>query len=124
MFTPSTTFSPAAEPAPLSSNPFEAARLTLIKRLLTMTAPKAYPAFPKPIHHQTVACHIREAAAIFDEWLSAIGRQVAFNANGEVDRSVFTDAFTAAIDGNATYECDRIAENMVEERHPLLAGGR
>lgn len=99
-----------------SKNPFETARLSLIKRLLAMKAPKAYPLSPSPFDHEGVAAHLREAAAIFDEWLAAIGFQVADNAVCDIDMRVFEGAFTGGIDGNATFECMRAAETLLEER--------
>jgi hypothetical protein len=88
------------------SNPFETARLALIKRLLEMKAPKDYPIYPRNGDHQTIADHIRDAANIFDEWLYAIGREVADNSTNSVDMRLFTAAFLGAVDGNATYETE------------------
>jgi hypothetical protein len=110
------TLSPTLPTVPAQSNPFEAMRLALIKRLLELKAPKAYPSFPSPGHHEGVAQHIRDAALIFDEWLAAVGFQVSDNATCNIDMRVFEDTFTAAIEGNATFEVDRAAESLLEGR--------
>jgi hypothetical protein len=98
------------------SNPFETARLALIKRLLEMKAPKAFVSFPQPGDFQVIADHVRDASAIFDEWIASIGFQVADNAPNDVDMRVFEDTFTAAIEGNATHEIEQVAELMIENR--------
>lgn len=102
---------------PRPQNPFESARLKLIQALLSMKAPKPISTFPIPCEFNSVADHLREAATIFDEWLGAIGHQVADNASHNVDMRVFEGAFTGAIDGNATYEIENVAERMMEDRH-------
>jgi hypothetical protein len=104
------------EPSPLSKNPFEAARLTLIKRLLQLRAPKAYPCAPSPSDHETVADHIREVAEICDEWLAAIGAEVRDNAVTYISAGLFSGSFTGAIDGNETFACTEQAEALIEYR--------
>ena len=99
---------------PRPSNPFETARLALIKRLLEMKALVAMPSFPTPGHHLSVAEHIRAAAAIFDEWLAAVGHEVRDNATVTIDADVFEGAFAGAVDGNATYMCETAASALFE----------
>lgn len=109
------TLVPAAE-TPLSKNPFEAARLTLVKRLLQMQAPKAYPCSPSPTDHRNVAAHIKEAAEIFDEWLAAIGAEVRDNTTIMVSAGLFAGSFVAAVDGNETWACEESATALIEYR--------
>lgn len=116
MLNPAPTLSPASEPSPLSQNPFEAARLTLIKRLLQLRAPKAYPCSPAPSDHENVAEHLRETAQIFDEWLAAIGAEVRDNAVTYVSAGLFSGSFVGAIDGNETYACEEAATALREYR--------
>lgn len=101
-------------------NPFEAARLKLIAALLAMKAPSAYPAFPYPSDHESVAEHIREAASIFDEWLAAVGAQVRDNASEHISSDLFSGSFTAAIDGNETYACEMAGVSVREERRSSM----
>jgi hypothetical protein len=86
-----------------SKNPFETARRKLIAGLLKIKAPASYPAFPTPSDHEAVAAHIREAAAIFDEWLAAIGSEVRDNAASPIDANLFAGSFLGAVDGNETW---------------------
>jgi hypothetical protein len=94
------------------SSPFETARLALIKRLLEMKAPRSFVAFPHPTDFEVVADHIREAAAIFDEWLAAIGAEVRDNTNCHVSTDLFAGSFSAAIDGNETWACEESALSL------------
>jgi hypothetical protein len=96
------------------SNPFETARLKLVRRLLEMRAPSAYPSFPSPADHEGIAAHIREAAQIFDEWLAAIGSEVRDNAVTAIDRHLFSGSFIGAVDGNETGACEEQAESLRE----------
>lgn len=104
---------------PRSSNPFEAARLQLIKQLLGIKAPGAYPNYPTPGHHEGVASHLRQAAEIFDEWLAAIGAEVRDNATTTVSAGLFAGSFTAAIDGNETWACESEAQSLVDDRRAM-----
>lgn len=99
-----------------SQNPFEAARLKLIASLLAMKAPSALPSFPQPTDHARVADHLREAAAIFDEWLAAVGHQVRENATTYVDANLFNGSFTGAIDGNETWACEQAGLEVRAQR--------
>lgn len=97
---------------PRSNNPFEAARLQLIKRLLGMSAPKAYPNFPSPADHEGIAAHIREAAEIFDGWLAEIGAEVRDNAVTSISAGLFAGSFMGAVDGNETFACEEQGEAL------------
>lgn len=103
----------------LSRNPFEVARSHLIRRLLELQAPVAYPNFPTPGHHEGVASHIREAAQIFDEWLAAVGSEVRDNATTQVSAGLFAGSFFAAVDGNETGACEDQAESLRDERRAM-----
>jgi len=104
---------------PAKSNPIEAARLALIKRLLELKAPKAYPSFPSPGHHEGVAQHIRDAALIFDEWLAAVGHEVRDNSTVGIHFGLFAGSFTGAIDGNETGAVEEAAEALREDRRSM-----
>jgi hypothetical protein len=102
-----------------SKNPFETARRKLIAALLKIKAPASYPAFPTPSDHEAVAAHIREAAAIFDEWLAAIGSEVRDNASSQIDANLFAGSFLGAIDGNETWACQNEALQLSDERRAM-----
>lgn len=102
-------------PTPIrSQNPFEAARLALVKRLLELKAPASYPNFPSPADHEGIASHIREAAGIFDDWLAAIGAEVRDNATTSISAGLFAGSFIGAVDGNETYACESQGEALRE----------
>lgn len=106
------------------SNPFETARLALIKQLLTLKAPSAYPSFPSPSDHNGIAQHIRDAAEIFDGWLSAIGAEVRDNAVTSISAGLFAGTFAASISdeaGSADEQGEALIEFAAERR---AAGGR
>jgi hypothetical protein len=105
-------------PALASNNPFEIAKRSLIARLLSLRTPMPISAFPYPDDFDTVADHLREAAAIFDSWLADIGREVRPNAPCRVDAKWFDGSFTEGAD-SALYEVVRCAEVLREEHEEL-----
>jgi hypothetical protein len=95
---------------------------SLINALLKLKAPKAYPSFPSPDHHEGIAAHLREAAQIFDEWLAAVGSEVRDNAVTSISSGLFSGSFTGAIDGNETGVCEEQGEALrgyAEERRSM-----
>jgi hypothetical protein len=107
-------------PTPQPNNPFEIARRALISALVRMEAPKAFTTFPVPSEFTGVIDHMRQAAGLFDEWLAAIGHQVADNSSGNVDMRLFRSAFTDAIDGNAMWEVEKQGEALIEDHNEML----
>lgn len=107
-----------------SQNPFEAARLALVKRLLTMTVAAPYPNFPSPAHHEKVAAMIRMAAQEFDAWLAAIGSEVRGNAVTSISSGMFAGSFIGAVDGNETGVCEEQAEALREFASQRRSGSR
>lgn len=104
---------------PRSSNPFEAARLQLVKQLLGLKAPAGYPCAPSPDDHLSIAGHLREAAEIFDTWLAAVGAEVRDNASTSIDKGLFAGSFVGAIDGNETWVCEQEAGSLRDERRAM-----
>jgi len=98
------------------TSPFETARRKLIASLLAMKAPGAYPNYPIPSDHEGIANHIREAAKIFDEWLSAVGHQVRDNTTTDIDDNLFNGSFTGAIEGNETWALENEGIELREFR--------
>lgn len=107
-----------------SQNPFEAARLALVKRLLELKAPASYPSYPSPADHEGIAAHIREAAEIFDSWLAAIGSEVRGNAVTGIDSNLFSGSFMGAVDGNETYAAEMQGEALREYASQRRSGSR
>jgi len=108
--------STAAATTTRPQSPFETARLALIERLSAMTAPRGFATFPHPSDFEVVASHIREAAAIFDEWLGVIGAEVRDNSSADIDNDLFLDAFSRAVDGNETFACEEAGNVLRDER--------
>jgi hypothetical protein len=107
-------------------NPLQTATLALVKRLLQVETPDAYPAYPTPAHHEGVAGFIREVATICDEWLAAVGSEVRDNAVTSIDANLFSGSFLGAVDGNETGACEAQGEALREfasERRASRRGG-
>lgn len=92
-----------------NKNPIETALLVLVKRLLEMKAPRAYPTFPSPDDHLSMKDHLILAAELFDDYLAAIGAEVRDNANCAIDKDLFSGTVMRAIDGNETYALEEAA---------------
>jgi len=95
-----------------SFNPFERARLALIKRLLELKAPKAYPTFPSPDDHLSIKDHLLLVGEIVDEYLATVGSEIRDNANCAIDKDLFNGTFMRAIDGNETFALDEAAQTV------------
>lgn len=101
---------------PLSNNPFEIARRKLITMLAAVQAPDPIGVGnPEPRDFELVRDHIAEVAAIADIWLRAIGDELRCNTTLNLNKQSFEGAFTGAVDGWATFECDRCADHCEEE---------
>lgn len=99
-----------------SNNPFEIARRKLITALAAVKAPDPIGVGrPEPRDFESVKDHIAEIAAIADIWLRAIGDELRCNTTENLNMSCFESAFTGAVEGWATFECDRCAEALEEE---------
>lgn len=104
-------------------NPFETARLALIKKLLALKVPAGLSLCPMPCDFEAAKNHLIEAAGIFDEWLAAIGGELADNTQASIDERSFKDAFTYAVDGNATYAFEQASMDVIEEHNDMLRVG-
>lgn len=107
-------------------NPFETARAKLIAGLQGLSVPRPIQGYPDDF--QTVSSHIKEAAALVDAWLSAVGFEVRHSAPCKVNSDLFNDVISEAVVGWATAECDRcaiVAQADIEEAMDARArGGR
>ena len=96
------------------TNPVEIAKRALIASLERLPAP-SISVTPQPEQIEAVAEFIRAIAACGDACMRAVGAEVKANAATAVDLDVFQSPFTDAVDGNATYEIERLAEDLREE---------
>jgi hypothetical protein len=95
-----------------SSNPFEAFRLDLIKRLLAQKAPGPLGLDPHPSDFEAVAQHVRAITRLLDAWLGDVGAEVQMATSFTVEQRCFVSAFSDAIDGNAAYVIEEVANEM------------
>lgn len=107
-----------------SSNPFEAARLTLIQRLLQIRAPKPIGAFALPSDFLAIRDHIVDAVEAFDDWIESIGFQVQENSPRDIDMRLFEDTFSAAVHGNALFELEELADETRDAQADAARGRR
>ncbi|XUM21017.1 hypothetical protein ACRAVF_27015 [Bradyrhizobium oligotrophicum S58] len=97
---------------PRPSNPLDAARLSLVQRLLSLPTPKAIGVNPHPTDFKAVVAHVRAVVTACDDWLETVGFHVQENAASALDMRVFDDAFSGAIEGNATYVIEEVAHEL------------
>ncbi len=88
-------------------NPFETARAKLIEGLKGLSVPRPIQGYPDDF--ETASAHIKEAVALFDGWLSAVGFEVRHSAPCKVNSDLFNDVISEAVIGWATGEVDRCA---------------
>jgi hypothetical protein len=103
-----------------SQSRFETARLALIKKLLEIKAPGSFSVFPHPQEFTVVIDHMREVAGIVDEWCAAIGHEVADNSSSRVDIDLFRSPLSDALEGNAQWEIEKQAEQLLEDHNDML----
>lgn len=72
------------------------------------------PVIPEPHDARSVADDLRAVALHSDALVEAIGDHLAENFNG-VDRKLFKDVLSNAIDGEALFDCEAAAQRLEEE---------
>jgi hypothetical protein len=118
------TTSPVQAAAPGNAdNPIAAAHVALIRELAPLAIPKLH-VNTDPEEFENVADYIVRMAAIFDRWLKAVGEDVKSSAICNVNLGMFTRQFQATVEGYATFELDRAAEALREEREEMDADVR
>ena len=101
-----------AAPAIRHQGPFEEARHQLIIALARLQPPRKLNVFPAPDEFIAVKDHLREVAAVLDEWLALIGHEIKDNAIVNVDARAFVTPFQDAVDG-AMWQCERQADELL-----------
>jgi hypothetical protein len=87
----------------------------LVNQLSFVAVPKIHVS-PFPEEFEDVADYILRMTQVFDRWLKAVGEEVQANALGRIEMDCFERSFTDAVEGNATFVCDKIAEDYRIER--------
>jgi len=101
-----------------ADNPIAAAHVTLIRELAPLAVPKLH-VNTDPEEFENVADYIVRVSGIFDRWLKAVGEDVKSSAVCNVNLGMFTGQFQATVEGYATFELDRAAESLREEREEM-----
>jgi len=96
------------------ANPLEQARRAFLKGLAALKVP-TIGSWPTPDDFEAVNDHLRDVAALADEWLRSIGTEVRCNTTENLNLEYFDHTFEAAIDGWASFEITRAAEALFEE---------
>jgi hypothetical protein len=94
---------------PQVQHPLKVAHAAMLAGLGRLVVP-VIPVFPEPVDFEAVAEHMRDVAEIVDDYMTAIGDHVAENASVKIDLSLFAAPLLESIDGNATFEIERVAE--------------
>jgi hypothetical protein len=104
------------EPQRISIDPFYAAAADLLKSLGEMPVPRI-PVDPEPGDFQEISLHFLDLAFHVDRYILAIGEELRRKSPpGTVDMSCFSRVLSNAIEGRATYECERAAQALREWR--------
>jgi hypothetical protein len=99
---------------PPNAHPLAKAHVALVQELARLHVPH-YGLHATPEQHEDVADYLIRIAQAMDRHLAEVGREVNRNAGVSVDQAPFAGAFLGAIEGNATFECDRAAAAMRED---------
>ena len=102
---------PKAQPA----HPIAKAQAAMVRELARLVAPKLH-ADPHAEEFEDVADYLLRVARVVDVFLLEVGEEVRCSATRKVDMSAFTDQLYDAVNGNATGECDRCADQVREDR--------
>ena len=101
-------------------NPIAKAHEALINELAFVAIPRIHVT-PEAEEFEDVADYLLRTAAMFDRWLKMVGEEVQANALTRIDMNDFEGRFVGALEGNATFELDRCAQAVREERADYVA---
>lgn len=71
---------------------------------------------PSPEHFEDVADYVLRVARIFDRHLADIGSEAQSNSIVNLDKGQFANQCLSAVEGNCTFELDKAAAALQEER--------
>lgn len=108
-------FKPLAQMAKPKPNPIRDAHAFMVQRLAALIPPKLY-ADNDPEDFEATTEYLLDVARIVDEMILSVGREVKSSASVNINLDVFTDCLRDQLEGNATFEISREAENIREER--------
>ena|ERR1700689_4968901 len=101
-------------------NPIAVAYAAMLDQLRTLAVPHI-SVTPDPEEFEDVADFGLRVAQCIDRFWNAVGKEAQSNATCNLDMKCFTNVFVGAIEGMATFELDREAEALREERQTMNA---
>lgn len=104
-----------AVPEVVATHPLAKAQSAMVGELVRLAAPKL-SVNPEPEDFEDVADYLLRAARIVDAFIKEVGLEVQSSATTRIDMKCFTDVLKDALEGNATFEIDRCAEVLREDR--------
>lgn len=108
VFTPATAHKPHSKHILLETQ-FDA----LVNRLATLRPPLTANATSTEV--RALAEHLLEIAAAVDYYIGRVGRELAYNAPCAIASGLFVDQLRGALEGNATFEINRVADILAED---------
>ena len=85
----------------------------LVNRLATLRPPLTANATSTEV--RALADHLLEIASAIDYYIGRVGRELAYNAPCAIESGLFVDQLRGALEGNATFEINRVADILAED---------
>lgn len=105
------------QPTQSTATPVDKAIKAAVIKLLQLQTARV-PVTPGPQDAIALQTDLETLAHIFDAVIEAVGEYAAENFCG-IDRGLFNDQLSTAIDGMASYSLERAAQNLQEEYDEL-----
>ena len=109
------TIAQAIERALAPKHPLARSHAVMVRELSTLHVPQ-FSHSPSPEHFEDVADYLLRLADTFDRHLKEIGVEASSNSITTLDKSQFANQCRSALEGNATFQLDKGAEALREER--------
>jgi hypothetical protein len=101
-------------------NPIAVAYAAMLDQLRVLAVPHIH-VNPEPEEFEDVADFGLRVAQCMDRFWAAVGNEAQSNATYKLDMKCFSGAFVGALEGMATFELDREATALREERQTMNA---
>jgi len=109
------TIAQAIERALAPKHPLARSHAAMVKELSTLHVPQ-FSHSPSPEQFEDAADYLLRLADIFDRHLQEIGTEARSNSITTLNRACFENQCRSALEGTATFELDKGAEALREER--------
>lgn len=101
--------------ATTNARPIAAAHAAMVAKLAAIIPPRLY-ASNDPEDFEATADYLLAVARVVDGMIRAVGEEVKSSANVRIDMDCFTDTLTHSLEGFATFEITRAADEIKAER--------